>query len=229
MLVYGDSGIGKTVLAGSSDAVPSMRSVLLLDFEGGTESLRKTYPDVRIVRITNWAAVQDVFNYLHRGDHGIGTVIVDSLTEIQKLNMYWIMQELLRRNESTRVDPDVPSVREWGKNLEQMRKMVRAFRDLPMHTIFTALANVDKDDQTGAISYVPLLSGKLAREIPAFLDVVGYYYPKEVVTEGKSISVRKLLFQPTDRYMAKDRTSMLPGVMSSPTMTKIIGTIYGGN
>ena len=52
VLIYGDSGIGKTVLAGSAAAVPEMRDVLVLDAEGGTESLVRTYPQCDAVRIT---------------------------------------------------------------------------------------------------------------------------------------------------------------------------------
>jgi len=46
LLIYGRSGVGKTLLAGSSYAVPEMRRVLLIDIEGGTLTLRKPFPDV---------------------------------------------------------------------------------------------------------------------------------------------------------------------------------------
>jgi hypothetical protein len=226
MLVYGDSGIGKTTLLGSADDAPLLRPMLLIDVEGGTESLRLRYPDTDIVRVESWPQMQEVYNELHRAKHKYRTVGVDSLTEIQKLNMYWIMQELLKNNEATRVDPDVPSMREWGKNLEQMRKFVRAFRDLKMNTIFTALAKEDKDGQSGAIKLRPNLSGKLAQEIPAFLDVVGYYYSKEVVEEGETLSIRCLLTQATERHIAKDRTGRLPMVLKKPTMKELTTTIF---
>ena len=126
MLIYGDSGTGKTTLAGSADEVPEMRPVLFVDIEGGTESLRHSYPEVETVRVTTWKEMQNVYNVLYEGNHEYKTVVLDSLTEIQKFNMYTIMESVVQKRPD--LDPDVPSMREWGKNLEQLRKMVRGFR-----------------------------------------------------------------------------------------------------
>lgn len=229
ILIYGDSGTGKTTLAGSADDVPEMRSVLLIDLEGGTESLRNSYPEVDTVRVQSWKEMQEVYDALHRGDHGYNTVIVDSLTECQKFNMYTIMTELVNRktDEGKDVDPDIPSVREWGKNIEQMRKFVRAMRDLPIHTIFTALEQQKKDDKTGAVQVKPSLSGKLADEVAAFLDVVMYYYVKEVPTEGGESEIKRvLLTRRTAKHTAKDRSGKLPTIIVDPTMKSLYNMMY---
>jgi AAA domain len=228
-LFYGESGVGKTTLVGSADAVPEMRKVLMVDLEGGTESLRFTYPDIDVVHAPTWQAMQSVYNDLHRGGHGYNTVIVDSTTETQKFGMYNIMTDLVARkaDESKYVDPDIPSVREWGKNIEQMRRFIRGMRDLPIHTLFTALAQSVKDEKTGATTIMPMLSGKLAGEIAAFLDVVGYYYVKEVPVEGEEDEIRRLLLcRKTARIVAKDRTGNLPMVTQEPTMQKLYTAMY---
>jgi hypothetical protein len=111
LLVYGKSGLGKTTLAGSADAVPEMRPVLFIDVEGGTESLRHSYPNVSVVRVTSWQEMTNLFNVLRRGNSGFNTVVLDSLTEIQKFNMYEIMKEVVREHPER--DFDVPSMREW--------------------------------------------------------------------------------------------------------------------
>jgi hypothetical protein len=223
MLFYGDSGTGKTYLAGSADRVPSMRPVLLIDVEGGTETLREAFPEVETVRVASWKQMQAVYDDLHRGGHGYETIIIDSLTEVQKFNMDEIMKELIERRPD--LDPDVPSMREWGKNLTQMRKFVRAFRDLPVHTIFTALTRTDKDNNDRSL-YLPSLSGKLAQEVAAFLDVVCYYYTKSTVKEGEEELVRVLLTRKTDKHVAKDRTGNLPKLIPNPTMTGIFNLMY---
>lgn len=222
ILVYGDSGVGKTVLAGSADDVPDLRPVLVLDFEGGVESLRRTYPDVQQVRVENWKQMQAVYNDLHRGTE-FKTVILDSLTEIQKFNMYNVMEELITNRPD--LDPDVPGMREWGKNLEQMRKFVRAFRDLKMNTIFTALKKEDKNDRTGMVTTLPSLSGKLAGEVAAFLDIVAYYYVKRVGSGDDAEERRLLLTQKTETIIAKDRTRRLPMVVEDPTMQSLFNLI----
>lgn len=212
VLFYGASGVGKTVLAGSADEVPDMRPVLMIDVEGGTLSLKNTHPDVNVVRVQSWDDMQKVYDALYRGDHDYKTVILDSLTEIQKFSMYNIMKGLMQSDPDR--DPDVPGMREWGKNIEQIRRLVRAFRDLPMHTIFTALVAIDKDAKTGVMQARPSLSGKLSGEVAGYVDIVAYLY-----TKVSDAHVRRLLLTAaTDRQIAKDRSGRLPQVIENPTM-----------
>lgn len=220
-LVYGDPGVGKTVLSASADLVPDMRPVIFVDIEGGTFSIREKYPEVKVVRVQSFEEMQKVYDALLMEDHGYQTVVLDSLTEIQKFSMYEIMRMVVKKDSDR--DPDVPSMREWGKNIEQIRKFVRAFRDLPMHTIFTALAKTDKDQRTGAVKTTPSLSGKLANEVAGFLDIVGYQYNK--VIDGQ---IRRfLLTTATDSQVAKDRSGLLPQVIEEPTMERLFNLALG--
>lgn len=222
MIIYGDPGAGKTVLAGSSDVVPELRPVLFIDVEGGTFSIRERYPDVEVVRVETWDDMQSIYDELFGGKTGYNTVVLDSLSEIQKFSMYTIMEFTVAKDPDR--DPDVPSMREWGKNIEQIRKLVRAFRDLPMHTIFTALAKEDKDNKTGAVKTKPSLSGKLANEVAGFVDIVGYQYTKVMEDEIR----RFLLTATTEKYVAKDRSDKLPPTLEDPDMSSIYDFVFGG-
>lgn len=222
MLVYGESGVGKTRLAGSSDAVPEMRRVLFIDVEGGSLTLKSCYPEVDVLRVKSWSDMQNVYDELYLNQHGFNTIVIDSLTEIQKMSMDKIMRRRVEENEEA--DADVPGIREWNINLEQTRKFVRLFRDLPVNTIFTALVKLDKNMRTGATRRKPSLSGKVADEVAAFLDIVVYLYSKEVGDENK----RMLLTGQTEDTVAKDRSNHLPMIIEDPTMETLFKHINRG-
>lgn len=219
ILIYGNPGVGKTVLLGSADAIPAMRPVLIIDVEGGTYSLNNTYPDVEVVRVKTWDELQELYNVLHAGDHPYRTIGLDSITEIQKFSMYQIMQDVVAKEPSR--DPDIPSVREWGKSIEQIRKLVRAFRDLPLNVIFTALVKTEKDNKTGNTYTKPYLPGKLADEVAGFLDIVSHMYVKDWEEDGEKVRKRLLLTGATEYIVAKDRSGKLPLLLEEPTMSAI--------
>lgn len=232
VIVYGDPGTGKTVLAGSAEAVEPMGPVLLIDCEGGTFSLRSFYPNIRIVRVKSWDDMQRLYDQLRRGDHNFKTVILDSLTEIQKFSMGEIMKDVVRKEPDR--DPEVPSVREWGKSGEQIRRLVRGFRDLPMNVIFTALVNEDRNQKTGKVTFRPSLPGKLSREVPGYVDLVFYLYKRDIPNpkhvdgsdEPQTINARLLLTTATEEFVCKDRSNNLPPVIVEPTMQVIYNAVH---
>jgi hypothetical protein len=171
------------------------------------------------VRVKTWADMAKIYGTLYDGNHPYRTVILDSLTEVQKFSMAQIMRAVWEADNDR--DPDIPSVREWGKNIEQTRRLIRGLRDLPINTIFTALAIEDKDEITGQRNMRPYLSGKLAGEVAGFLDIVVYMYKRQVGDDFE----RLILTQATDRVTAKDRTTRLPQVMQSPTMAQLDSAI----
>lgn len=222
ILIYGDPGVGKTVLAGSSSVVPALGNVLYVDMEGGTLSLRERYPNVEVVRIQTFDQLGKIHEALRKGDSGYDTVVLDSITEIQKFGMYNIMKRALEKDDER--DPDLPGIGEWGKNTEQMRRLIRAFRDLSVHTIFLALANTEKDKKGNTLTK-PSLSGKLANEVAGFLDIVCYMYKKTDPDTGEI--KRMLLTSGSDEYIAKDRTDRLPPLLEGPTMEQIYQILFG--
>jgi len=222
--MYGEPGVGKTVLAASADEVPELRKVLILDVEGGTMSIDHRFPNVNVVRLTDFLKTDDIYDELWRSkNHGFGCIVLDSLSETQKLSMASIMNGEVNRNPDA--DPDVPSMRNWGKNINQVRRLVRRFRDLPVPTIFTALVSEDKDERTGRLLRKPALSGKLASEVAGFFDIVGYLYIKEA--EGQQ--TRFMLTSGAEGIVAKDRSERLPPILESPTMKEIFELVTKGS
>lgn len=218
-LVYGESGAGKTKLCGTAFEVPELNPVLLLDIEGGGLTLRSVYPDLECLRIDSWDKLQEVYQVLKTTNHGYRTIIVDSVTEMQKLGMDHTMQVRHGGN-----DLSIPEIKEWNINIEQVRKYVRLFRDLDgVNSLFTALVRADTDKRTQLTRKKPSLSGKVADEICGFLDIVTYLGVEDV--EG--ISTRILQTGNTPGTVAKDRSNFLPMLMANPTMLDIYNHIKG--
>lgn len=212
LLIYGHPGAGKTYLAGTAMDHAMTTPVLVLDVEGGTVTLRSR-KDIDVIQVRSPEHVKEIHDKLREDNDGYyKTVVIDSLTELQKLDMRAIMEKAHRDN--PRQDIDVPSQREWGKSNEHIRRIVRAFRDLEMNTIFTALMIEVKDDKTGQVTYYPSVPGKLKAEVPGFLDIVGYLH---TAISGEEVK-RTIQFAQSQRVIAKDRTDSLGSMMDNPTI-----------
>ena len=225
VMIYGDSGAGKTLLSGTSAFVPELSPVLFIDVEGGTHTLShfEDTADIDIVpdpgedRTFRWTDVQKIYDALYKGNHPYKTVVIDSLTEMQKLAMSNIL------GSGAKVDIDaignLPEFKEWHTNTEQMRRMVRAFRDLPMNTIFTALADDIADPRTAKsenpkFQKVPSFTKRLRQEIPAFFDIVLYLYSKAVGPNN----VRWIQTDKDNNAVAKCRVYGVPRAIENPNM-----------
>lgn len=224
LLVYGDPGTGKTTLGGTAADFDATSPALLVDVEGGVTTLRKR-KNIDVVSARSIQEIVDLHNTLKQTDNcgGYKTIILDSLTELQKLDMVLIMKEVMQARPDA--DPDVPSQREWGKSTEHIRRIVRAFRDLDCNTIMTALVRQDRDN-SNTIIYSPSLPGKLYNEVPGFMDIVGYYYTD---TDEDDTLVRKLQVAGTRRVKAKDRTDSLGSLVINPTVPMLFEMIHANN
>lgn len=172
------------------------------------------------VRIDTWGKLQTVYQRLKtNNEHGYKSIIVDSVTEMQKIGMDYTMQVRQGGNELS-----IPELKEWNINIEQVRKYVRLFRDLEgVTTLFTALVRVDTDKRTGLSRKKPSLSGKVADEICGFLDIVTYLGMEEV----DKVNTRILQTGNTPGTVAKDRSDSLPLLMANPKMADIYQLING--
>ena len=213
LMVYGEPGVGKTYLLQTA-----VKPALVLDAEGGTLTLMGA--DVDILKIASPEDIRDAFKELKNGA-GYKTVCFDSITEIYK----HFMDEIIKKNPNiARSYGDQPSLSDYGRASELMRRTIRQFRDLPIHFIATALVHDLKDEKDGSITRLPSLPGKLAYEVAGYMDVVGYVFANEDKETGET--ERGVLVQPRGTIIAKDRSGKL-GQVVEPDVSKWIKTING--
>ena len=238
MLVYGPPGVGKTTLAATADLHPLTKKVLFINVEGGMLSVSdmsriglKEAPDV--TDMGTFDNLDKIFWFLAKGNHPYQTVCIDSLSELQMVNLESIVEKQVgatSRSGGKRESLDDIWQEDYGVSTQQIRRLIRKFRDLPMHVIFTCLDRTDMDKQKN-VFVGPALTPKVATAAMGYMDIVAYMYADSATDEdGQTTYTRKLLCQPYDRWIAKDRSpgGKLGMVIEDPSIPKIMNMIIGG-
>lgn len=253
LLVYGGHGAGKTTLLGSAVDVPEMQDILVVTAEGGTVVFEdnpriKAYEMLDVVKIDRIEQFQKVYEFLKahcawRDDPAkqdkleelqrmVGlpndrvrkfrTVIIDSLSEIEALNLAKIMN-LDALGLDAGDDMEVAGYPQFRKNMHIMQRIVRQFRDLPIHCLITC-AQAYSQDERKAYHYAPSLTGKLNGIIQGFFDVVGWLVVGNKTSEDAP-GPRRMFVQPQSAPKA-DAKCRLAGYkkdfFDDPTMASIM-------
>lgn len=224
LVIHGESGTGKSWLG---DTSPSPR--LILDAEGGsrfTPSQPKVYWDpitgpppvgaeTVIVMVRDFGTMSYVFQWLNAGQHDFKSIVLDSVTELQKRCIDAIVGTSQMR------------LQDFGELLREMETLIRQFRDLHMHPVnpipVSVLITTTKQDQ--ASTFRPHVQGQLALSLPYFVDVVGYLYNKP--NPETQLMDRALLVTSTPGFIAKDRTDRLGHELINPNISDMVTMVYG--
>lgn len=222
MLVYGGSGMGKTVLSAT------LPTPLLISAESGALSLRKknletlfgvgnpliTY-NMPMIKIATVQDLTDAYEWCARSTEArnFQSIALDSISEIA---------EVVLNNAKRQVkDPR----QAYGELIEKMETTIRLFRDLNGFNVYMA-AKMEpmKDELTGVVKYGPSMPGsKLGHKLPYFFDEV---FRLGVNKTPQGESYRFLQTQPDIQFEAKDRSGAL-APMEYPHLGNIIHKILG--
>ena len=234
MLVHGEEGVGKSWLG---QTTPTPR--LVLDAEGGSRTPRRLVDGVAVrqrkidwdptredppepgdwdtchVIVRNYHDIEKAYEWLNAGMHPFKSVVVDSLTEVQK------------RCKDAISGVETPSERDWGLLLIKLEHLVRGLRDLvfhptnPVEAVVLLALTQDKNGKKRAA-----VQGALGVSLPGYMDVEGYLF---VTVDEEQTETRKLLIVPREGFAAKDRTHVLsqhygPAV-SNPDVEAMLGVL----
>lgn len=192
-IIYGDPSSGKTRFASTAATHPKMGKVLFLDVEGGMMAVPSN-PGMLTVRMRNqpdgMSALEQVEAYVYYLANpglpnapewvrtalaGVRTVVLDSGTELQTLDIEATVDGKVKENPSR--NRNLVYVEDYGTNTVAMKRILRYIKDLPVNVIITALATPVYEGKDSAAVYKgiqPAFTNKLRSSAMGFVDHVWY-------------------------------------------------------
>jgi len=211
LMIYADSGVGKTVFAGSDDDV-----LFIAPEDNGTLSAKRFGSTAMKWKIHTWADIQDAYNWLREQDPiPFNWVVLDSLTEMQQMCMRHILDQGVELNPGR--DPDVPQLQDWVPYYEKFRRLVKSFNALPCNVLYTALQMEDENEEGDKV-VIPMLQGKGTQYAKATASWMTSFGNMRVVRrrtgtdeDGHAVyeEYRVIQWRGSKTVMAKDRTRCL--------------------
>lgn len=223
MLIYGDSGSGKTRLMGTSTECEHTSPLLVLNARGQPISLRHVYPHPCILTIESMKDFNNIYQWLsldQKRDVGVAkqpeikyciqylddlgaekfkTLGLDSITHVQRISMDDIAGKADRIGDT----PRSTQIQHWGMVLSQLTRVADEFYKLPLNVIITALARHDHVETLGTTMYYPFLWGQSSLEVPSHAELVARLLPIASMQTRKVAQLEKAfenVFQDEDPF-----------------------------
>lgn len=162
-LLHGPQGGGKTYLAST---LARIGPLLFIDTVGekGIRSFQGApwAKNITVARVTSITALDDLFYKLNEGGHGFKSVVIDSLTGVQKMAMRYMLGHEETAVREIRRGTNPADQRTWGQTLDIMVDVATFWYGLadgdrpePMHVVMTAQTKVTDDEITESRDRVP--------------------------------------------------------------------------
>jgi hypothetical protein len=221
ILIYADSGAGKTVFAGSDDRV-----LFVAPEDDGLLSAVRMGTKADKIKIRSWKDLQAADEYLYDNQELLANydwVVVDSLTEMQSMCLRDLVESQRQARISRDQDPDLPQIQDYQKLYILIEKLVLNFKDLPVNVLFTSLVR-NVEDPDGNEFLMPMLGSnkptdyRIAMKVASHMTSYGYFKvevvekaaPTETDPDAKrKVKQRVIYWEDTGAYRGKDRTTRL--------------------
>lgn len=209
-MVYGEAGIGKTVLCSTAP------SPVIISTESGLLSLADKDP-IPVIEVGSAADIFEALAFIQSSADAkqFLTICLDSISDMAEVMLIDYKKQFKDPRQA------------YGVLADDMGTLIRSFRDLPNnHVYFTAKQGNLVDEYSGLIKYAPSMPGKnLTNGLPFFFDEVMVMRVQE--GEGDE-SWRYLQTNATPQFTAKDRSGKLENI-ERPDLSYLFNKIVNSN
>jgi hypothetical protein len=213
LIVYGRSGVGKTVLLATAPKpiIASAEAGLLSLSPANLKRIHGRAPEIPVVEIDTLATLIEFYDWCADPDNGklFDTVCLDSATEIAE-------KVLANAKEQTK-DPR----QAYGELIEKMTNVFKLFRDLPGKNVVFVAKQGKLSDAAASLQGIAMPGSKLAEQVPYLFDEVLHL---DIGKTEDGVSYRFLQTALDVQYDAKDRSGALDPI-EEPNLTNIINKI----
>lgn len=223
ILIYGDSGAGKTFRAATA---PQPLYVMSPDPTSHKAIPYKT-PGKRVTSLDD---VQEVVNGFYEGGHGFNTLLIDGLNFLHDMFVQAVGQQY--HDERGAQDADLMPIQGRLKVQAMFSRFLRSVIDLSqvdnvddrVHVIFTTLSERLKEDDIAPFQIRPMIgTQKMNEKFPAMFSVVSFIYARGGEDKNGNLDkTREMLFTPQHGVMAKDRIGIFPDAGEAPDLSEYL-------
>jgi energy-coupling factor transporter ATP-binding protein EcfA2 len=194
VLVYGDSGAGKTTLTST------VENCLIISAERGLLSVKNK--NISYIDLNDYPVgkrIEALRNALiYAKESKFDWIALDSITEIAQILISELKIKYPQKKDAMNL---------WGEYNDVITSIIKAFRDIDKHVLFLALAKAEKDES--GMRFVGIdMAGKISDRIEALFDEVLYL----TKVSKDDVMHRVLLVETDERYKTKDRSGMLNAI-----------------
>lgn len=237
LLLYADSGTGKTVFAGS-DA----RVLFLAPENDGMLSAIRMGSKADKIDVFAWEDMKEAYEWLYAHPEVFADydwLVVDSITEMQDMAKKYVIRMTANEKKRKGHDPEVMQLQDYGTMHTLVENMVRGLNELPVNLLWTATAK-KVEDADGNEFLVPELQGKkeygISMKMASLMTSYGYmrveFHEVPAPTEEqpdaiKVVKRRVVYWEDTGTIRGKDRTTRLAPFTVNATLQQVRRAIKG--
>lgn len=189
VLVFGDSGVGKTSLIATSP------KPIIISAEAGLMSISHT--DIPVIEVSSLQELWEAYEFVISDEaEEFETICIDSVSEVAEV----MLSAYKKEHKDGRAA--------YGQLNDSMLELIRMFRDIKnKHVYMSAKMSRIEDGSTGIAKYKAMMPGKtLVQQLPYLFDEI---LCLQVAEDEDGDTYRYIQTQPSVTHDAKDRSGKL--------------------